>query len=198
MPVSSKNYLLLTNTPRGYMVNLRIRNMPKQFIWLISGAVGILALGGVLFFAQPKSADHTTMADNQNASSLNLQIEPQSYDFGTISMKNGMVTKVFKIKNTKNEPILLSQLYTSCMCTNASIKINGKDIGPFGMLGGHGGGGMKMLNETFKAGDEAEVSVVFDPNAHGPSGIGVIERSVSLQSDKGEVASVNIKANVTP
>ena len=169
--------------------------MRKHGIWLIGGGIGVMVLGGILFYAQPKSADHTTMATQSNSSALNLQIEPQSYDFGTISMKNGKVTKVFTFKNTQANPVFLSELYTSCMCTNAEIKINGKQLGPFGM---QGHGAMKMLNELLAPGDTAEVAVTFDPNAHGPSGIGTIERTVSLQSDKGEVASVNIKANVTP
>lgn len=172
--------------------------MSKQFLGLGLGAIGIIALGGVLFYAQPKADDHSTMNQAPSGEALGIQFEPASYDFGTISMKNGNVTKTFAVKNTKTEPVFLSQLYTSCMCTNASIKINGRDFGPFGMLGGHGGGGMKMLNEVLAAGAEAEVSVTFDPNAHGPSGIGVIEREVTLQSDKGAVASINIKATVTP
>lgn len=169
--------------------------MPKQLIWVIVIAVGIMVLGGVLFYAQPKPQDHSSMNVEASGNQLNLKLDPVNYDFGTISMKNGLVTKAFSVKNEQNEPVKLSELYTSCMCTEAKIKIGSEQYGPFGMLG-HGA--MKMLNQSLAAGQEAQLEVTFDPNAHGPSGIGIIERTVTLKSDNGDVANVNIKATVTP
>lgn len=169
--------------------------MPRQVKILILAAVGAIITGGVLFFAQPEPADHTTMAAQISGNGLDFALDPENYDFGTISMKNGLVTKEFIVKNTRLEPVLLSEAYTSCMCTDALVLINGREFGPFGM---QGHGAMKMLNQSLEPGQEARLQVTFDPSAHGPAGIGVIERSVSLKSDKGEIASVNIKANVTP
>lgn len=169
--------------------------MPKQLIWVIVIAVGIMVLGGVLFYAQPEPQDHSSMNVESSGNTLNLKLDPINYDFGTISMKNGLVTKAFSVKNEQNEPVKLSELYTSCMCTEAKIKIGSEQYGPFGMLG-HGS--MKMLNQSLVPGQEAQLEVTFDPNAHGPSGIGVIERTVTLKSDKGDLANVNIKATVTP
>ncbi|MBX4187058.1 MAG: DUF1573 domain-containing protein, partial [Candidatus Doudnabacteria bacterium] len=148
-----------------------------------------------LFFAQPKDQNHSSMNNVPNGSTLDLSIDQTAYDFGNISMKNGLVTKVFNVKNTKPEKVFLSQLYTSCMCTNAKLRINGQEFGPFGM---QGHGAMKMLNQSLEQGQEAQLEVTFDPNAHGPSGIGVIERAITIQTDKGEIAVMNIKANVTP
>lgn len=169
--------------------------MSKQFIWVIVIAVGVLVFGGVLFYAQPEPQDHSSMNTENSDNTLNLKLDPVNYDFGTISMKNGLVTKAFSVKNEQTEPIKLSELYTSCMCTEAKIKIGSEQFGPFGMLG-HGA--MKMLNQSLAPGQEAQLEVTFDPNAHGPSGIGVIERVVTLKSDKGDLANVNIKATVTP
>ncbi|MBX4205224.1 MAG: DUF1573 domain-containing protein [Candidatus Doudnabacteria bacterium] len=169
--------------------------MPKQLMWIIGVAVGVMALGGVLFYAQPGDEDHSNMNQVANGASLNLNLDPANYDFGTISMKNGLVTKTFNVKNEQTEAVELFELYTSCMCTSAKLKIGLTEYGPFGMLG-HGA--MKMLNQALAPGQEAQLEVTFDPNAHGPSGIGVIERTVSLKSDSGEIASINIKATVTP
>ncbi len=155
----------------------------------------VIGLAGLLFYAQPESADHSTMNQAPSGDSLELSLTPGDYDFGTISMKEGKVTKSFQIKNDQADEIKLAQIYTSCMCTEAQIVIDGKEYGQFGM---QGHGAMKMLNQILKPGQEAELLVTFDPNAHGPSGIGVIERTVSLQSDQGDVATVNIKANVIP
>ena len=169
--------------------------MPKQFIWLIVGAAGIMVLGGVLFYAQPKAQDHSAMDVKSSGNALNVKVDPLYYDFGTISMKNGLVTKSFSVKNEQEQSVDLAELYTSCMCTLAKIKIEQSEYGPFGMLG-HGA--MKMLNQSLAPGQEAQLEVTFDPNAHGPSGIGVIERIVTLKSGKGELANINIKATVTP
>lgn len=171
--------------------------MAKQLRGLILVGIGIIVLGVILFFAQPKDQDHSSMKAEPTGKTLALAIDPQNYDFGTISMKNGLVTKSFKVKNEQDKPISMSEVYTSCMCTNAKVRVNGREFGPFGMLG-HGSSGMKMLNQDLAPGQEAELEVIFDPNAHGPSGIGSIERTVTIQSDKGDVANINIKANVEP
>lgn len=169
--------------------------MPKQIKLLIVAGLGVIILGWVLFYAQPKDQDHSAMNATVLGKTLNLKLDPQNYDFGTISMKNGLASKSFTVRNDQNQPISLAELYTSCMCTNVKIKIKDIEYGPFGM---QGHGAMKMLNQVLGAGEEAQLEVIFDPNAHGPSGIGQIERTITIQSDKGEIASVNIKANVTP
>ena len=169
--------------------------MANQVKLLIGVAIVVIGLGGALFYAQPKDQDHSNMPAEASGATLDLALDPLKYDFGTISMKNGLVTKSFKVKNTQDRQIDLSTAYTSCMCTTAKIVIDGQEYGPFSM---QGHGAMKMLNQKLRPGQEAELLVTFDPNAHGPSGIGVIERTVSLQSEKGDIASVDIKANVTP
>ncbi len=169
--------------------------MTKQLKWLILVAILVIGLGTALFFAQPKDQDHSQMPAQISGKTLNLSLDPSDYDFGTISMKNGLVTKSFQVKNTQGQDFDLSTIYTSCMCTDAKIVIDGQEYGPFGM---QGHGAMKMLNQKLRAGQEARLLVTFDPNAHGPSGIGVIERTVSIESTDGDVASVSIKADVTP
>lgn len=119
------------------------------------------------------------------------------YDFGRISMKNGNVSQVFKVANTSSNDINLSKLYTSCMCTT-SYFIRGDESkkGPFGMPG-HGGA-VPKLNEVIKAGEEIEIEIIYDPNAHGPAGVGLIERSVFLEEENGKTIEFKFKANVTP
>lgn len=78
---------------------------------------------------------------------LGVSIDPKAYDFGTISMKDGKVTKSFIIKNEDRDTELAS-VSTSCMCTEAKIVMNGSQFGPFGMPS-HGP--MKMLNQKLFA-----------------------------------------------
>ena len=118
------------------------------------------------------------------------------YDFGTISMKNGNVTKEFTVVNPTNSDIKVSTVLTSCMCTSAFIVKPGGDIkGPFKMPGM---GYVPPANEIIKAGESRIIRVVYNPNAHGPAGVGQIQRFVNLTLDDGEKLQLEIKALVTP
>lgn len=120
-----------------------------------------------------------------------------SYDFGTISMKNGNVGKVFNLNNTSGEDIKISSISTSCMCTNAYIvKADGTKKGPFGMPG-HGGAATRT-SEVVKAGESLNIEVIYDPNAHGPAGVGRIVRSVYVKDEIGNLVELQLQVNVTP
>ncbi len=119
------------------------------------------------------------------------------YDFGTISMKNGNVTKEFTVTNPTDKDINVPTLVTSCMCTTAFIVApNGSIKGPFGMPG-HGGA-VPPANELIKAGESRIIRVVYDPNAHGPAGVGQVDRFIMLTDATGGTVQFEIKALVTP
>lgn len=106
------------------------------------------------------------------------------YDFGTISMANGKVSHVFKIKNTGIAPAVIKKVFTSCMCTMATLITTDGKAGPFGMAGHTA---VPEINKALVAGEEASVEAVFDPAAHGPSGTGKVRRVVYIEvegSDK--------------
>ena len=60
-----------------------------------------------------------------------------------------------------------------------------------------GHGFLPRLKEVVQAGGQVEVEVIFDPAAHGPAGIGPIERVVSLETSGG-VVELRFKALVKP
>lgn len=125
-----------------------------------------------------------------------LSVDSNLHDFGTISMKDGDVIKEFVVTNPSDKDIFVSTVVTSCMCTKAFIvKSDGKTKGPFGMTGM---GYVPPLNETIKAGENRIVRVVYDPNAHGPAGVGFIDRFVTLTDSSGNNLELEIKAIVTP
>lgn len=164
---------------------------------------------GLFFFAKPSQneskkiginnvSEGTEELANSHTAGINniLTAEEKFYDFGTISMKDGLVTKIFKVTNSTDQDIKLPSLTTSCMCTAAYlIKSDGNKKGPFGMPGM---GFVPKLNETIKAGELANIEVVYDPNAHGPAGVGMIDRFVYLEDINGNKLQFEIKANVTP
>lgn len=118
------------------------------------------------------------------------------YDFGTISMKNYTVTHEFTVTNPTGGAIFVPKLVTSCMCTAAYIvEPRGGAKGPFGM---EGMGYVPPANETIPAGESRAIRVVYDPNAHGPAGVGQIDRFVTLTDESGGTIQFEIKALVTP
>ena len=117
------------------------------------------------------------------------------YDFGTISMKDGLVSHIFKVKNSSDKDIVVKKVSTSCMCTSAYIESVGGEKGPFGM---EGMGYVPSANEVIKTGESRDIKVVYDPNAHGPAGVGTIDRLIYLTDASGSTFQLEIKAEVTP
>ena len=119
------------------------------------------------------------------------------YDFGEVSMAKGLVEHEFILSNSSSAPVKISQAETSCMCTIAYLRVNdGKEIGPFGMPG-HGGP-RGTANLTVQPGEKLIVRAVFDPAAHGPAGVGAVERAVIMDVGQQEPLVVSFKALVTP
>src|SRR3989338_8470836 len=114
---------------------------------------------------------------------------------GQRSLANGNVSHEFSVTNTSDKPITLNKISTSCMCTAVSFKYNQKTFGPFKM---EGMGGLTSANITLNPGDSAVAEVIYDPNAHGPAGVGSIDRLIYLQDKTGGKLTLEIKAFVTP
>lgn len=163
---------------------------------LISGSVAVLIAIAVLAgtIGGQKNNDNETSVYSNGA----LTIKENNYDFGTISMANGDVSYRFKLKNEGDEAVAVKKVYTSCMCTIANIlDAFEKKLGVFGMPG-HGGASSNA-NIEIKAGESIIVEAVFNPAAHGPSGVGLAQRSIYLEtnSKKSPKVELNFTATVT-
>lgn len=168
---------------------------PKTTITVL---VSVLILAGVFVLGYTgKGGTATSVQNTAGSNSKTLLTAPESlYDFGTISMKNGDVGYDFKVINPTAKDIMLSTLVTSCMCTSALIvKSDGSTNGPFRMPGM---GYVPPANELIKAGESRVIRVVYNPNAHGPAGVGRINRFAILTDASGNELSLEIKAVVTP
>lgn len=167
--------------------------MKKTNKTIISIIVGVIVLGGLVWIARP-GVKNTSVAQSSSNGMLSVE-EANNYDFGTISMAAGNVTHQFKIKNTSSDSVTVEKMYTSCMCTTATLIANGKQFGPYGMPG-HGA--IPKIGQVIGVDEEAIVEVVFDPAAHGPAGVGRIERVVVLENNAGEPIELQFVAVVTP
>jgi len=162
-------------------------------ILIILVIIGLFTWG---YFSKGGTASSVQGISTSNTSKSILVAAETFYDFGTISMKNGNVSKEFTINNLTNEDITIKTVLTSCMCTNAFIvNLDGSTKGPFGMAGM---GYVPPANDTIKPEESRIVRVVYDPNAHGPAGVGEIDRFITLTDSSGGNLQLEIKAFVTP
>ena len=171
---------------------------------LILGAVVIvLALAIAIMAAKPGSGPATSTGAAPAAApavtavraSGALKSRETAFDFGPISMAAGKVSHRYWFRNESAAPVLIRRIYTSCMCTTATLVKAARVIGSYGMPG-HGP--LPDVNESVAPGEAAYVDVVFDPAAHGPAGLGRTERVVTIEHGAGEPLQVGFTADVKP
>ncbi len=166
---------------------------------IISTLVVILFIAGLYVWGYSIKGGPTSSVQGTSTSNVSkgsLTVSEKLYDFGAIKINDGNVETKFKITNSTDKDVNLESVTTSCMCTIAYIEgVNGEK-GPFGMVG-HGGS-VSKANEIIKAGESRDIRVVYDPLAHGPAGVGQINRFIYLTDDSGNTLQLEIKATVTP
>ena len=176
---------------------------------IVGACVAVLVLGGLIIAAMPEPGATKPAQSRSTASVSPASVSPASvspagalraretnFNFGSISMAAGKVTHLYRFRNAGAEPIVLGKMYTSCMCTTAAlVKSSGRKFAPVGMPGHTP---IPALNETLQPNEEAMVEVVFDPAAHGPAGIGPIDRVVTIENSAGQPLELAFRANVKP
>ena len=149
--------------------------MSKENVLIISfvGIVSLLVIvGGAVLVSKTKPRELDT-GGSARAEILDEKI----HDWGQIDIEGGNVEKVFRIRNNGDSDLEVTNVKTSCMCTEAQLSISGQNSPVFGMHTISGWVG------SIKPGETAEVRVVFDPLFHGPQGTGPITRLVSLNTN---------------
>jgi len=104
-------------------------------------------------------------------------LQDLSYDWKDIDIAAGDVSREFSFENSGEEDLILKGAATSCMCTTATFTLpNGEKSPDFGMHGN------QKWAYAIKPGEEFSINIVFDPMAHGPNGVGPIQRSIYILS----------------
>jgi hypothetical protein len=170
----------------------------KMLYGVIAAAVAIIAFG--IYASQSAltrtgEAQAATAATAQPAGAGALASIAPFYNFGSVSMSAGNVAHRYTISNLGQAPVTITKLFTSCMCTTATLVTPSGRRGPFGMPG-HAP--IPSIREQLKPGEMAQVEVVFDPNAHGPAGVGRIDRTITLENDAGRPFELAFTAMVRP
>ena len=151
---------------------------PRIKIFLgITIAVLVLGFAGIIWAIKSESAG------SEGKGTPKLALEIDKFDLGDVSMANGLAKKKVKITNQGDGDLKISRMQTSCMCTKVALAAGGKRSPEFGMPG-HGGGSSSW-SQVIKPGESGELEIIFDPNAHGPNGTGMITRTIEIFSNDG-------------
>ncbi|MBI4193015.1 MAG: DUF1573 domain-containing protein [Candidatus Colwellbacteria bacterium] len=164
--------------------------------------VGLLAFLGWSARVAPTSlppvsgqASHAGEGEAMAAERGSFRVSDTAHDMGSVSMKNGTVSYTVALTNAGAKSAKISSMYTSCMCTTATLKTKSGTSPAVGMPG-HGA--VPKLDMTIEPNETAEVAVVFDPAAHGPTGIGPVERVIVIEPEGETPFEFGFKATVTP
>ncbi|MDD5415652.1 MAG: DUF1573 domain-containing protein [Candidatus Daviesbacteria bacterium] len=133
----------------------------------------LLLLGGGIYVLSISSAP-VKITSSQNAKAA---VDQKTFDWGNIPINGGNVTKTFTIKNTGTDVLKLIGVKTSCTCTKAQVVIDGKTSPYFSMHATS-----SWVGEV-APGKEAQLTVIFDPAFHGPTGVGPTERLISVETN---------------
>lgn len=162
-------------------------NEKKLFLIFLIGT--LLLLGGSVVYLSGFSSGKSVISVSQN---VKAEVMENSFDWGEIAYSGPKATKTFKIKNSGTETLKLTNVKTSCTCTTAQVVIEGKESPLFSMHATS-----SWLGDV-APGKEAELKVIFDQQFHGPSGVGLVERIISVETNdaNNKLLEFNLKGNV--
>ena len=163
-------------------------------LWSI---IGLLILVGTFMLISANGNNETKKGSETTTYSASAITSGESnFDFGTISMEDGPVSHNFKVTNDGTEPVQIGKIYTSCACTTAYIiDSSGEKYGKFGMPGHRGL--RATADVVVQPGESVEVEAIFDPAFHGPSGVGLIDRSIYLETNSAKSPKLELRFRAT-
>jgi len=130
--------------------------MSKKIFYTI---ITILAVGAVGFAVINKSENSNTQSAARPSGSF--QVDRKKVDFGNISVEDKRVAE-FTVTNPSGQPLVLSNVGTSCMCTLAEVEIDGQRSPEFNMKM-HNSPEMSRWQGTVAPGGQAIVRLTYIP-----------------------------------
>jgi len=183
----------------------KVESKPFPRTGIAIGAVLVVVIiAGAILAAKPKPApgpsasavpSSAAPSSAPSRSAGALAARETNFDFGPVSMAAGKVSHRYWFRNASDAPVLIRRIYTSCMCTTATLVKGARIVNQYGMPG-HGP--VPRVDESMGPSEAAYLDVVFDPAAHGPAGVGPTERAVTIESDAGEPLVLGFTALVRP
>lgn len=125
-----------------------------------------LALGAVLYGCNAQSsAGRSTAPQAASGGAPQISITPEVNDLGDVSMSQGRISTIFTIKNTGGSDLVIKDMETSCMCTEAALVMEGQEGPRLGMRG-MSSPPPADWSVTIKPGQEVPLKVYYDPTVH--------------------------------
>ena len=152
----------------------------------VASAVALL-LGLAIFSPSPSK-----FSDIKYTKEAVASVADQTYDWGTADIKEGNLVAEFKITNSGTQELKLFDVKTSCTCTTAQLVSKTAKSPIYSM---HSGISYVMGLAPNK---DALLRVIYDPAFHGPSGVGMIERTVTVRTNdsKNKKMVFELKVNI--
>ena len=161
--------------------------MTKEGRVILAFIIGTIVLvGGLAFWMTKVSSGDGSGRDKlvPNTPIEKLEANPPGVmDLGDVPYRGGVISKSFEVKNTSDSEISLKKITTSCMCTKAKFVVDGRESKFYGME--MNGDLNPLIDYKLAPGKTARVIFDFDPAAHGPQGIGPVDRTITLFFDTG-------------
>ncbi len=127
-----------------------------------------------------------------------ITIEPENYDLGDVSQKEGNVFTSFELKNEGEKDLFIDKLDTSCGCTLASVVYKGEES-PYFTMPGHGYENPEWEGVSIPAGETAQLKVMYDPDLHGEfRGLAIREVYIYSNDPIDFKKTIKIELNQTP
>lgn len=117
-------------------------------------------------------------------------IEPLIFNFGSVSKKQGKLSKIFKVQNKGSSDLVITNIRVSCTCTTVSLKV-GKNKSPDFAIAG----APKDWKQTIKPAEAGDLEVVLDL-AHPSITVGKQDRDIFIASNDPVFPQVIIKVEV--
>lgn len=116
-----------------------------------------------------------------------------SFDFGRVSKSRGKISRIFKLYNKGNLPLLIKNIRTSCPCASASLKVDKDKSRYFGTAGAPGNWQMAI-----KPGGSGDLELTVDlASPHVKTGKMIRDASVISNDPVYPEITVEITADVT-
>lgn len=185
--ISKKEKYLLRKEQKEQKRLRSIRRKKLRKIMMISIPL-ILLVGGVIFGLMNYSP-------KENQGTPKIEIIPQEYDAGTVSMVAGLVKHTYEIKNNGDGNLKIDRIWTSCMCTTIRLKVGDETSPEFGMHSNP-----VFWSQKITPGETGFLEVTFDPAFHGVQGVGELVRVVYVSSNdpQNQKTEARMLINVAP
>ncbi len=119
-----------------------------------------------------------------------IVLEPQAFNLGKVSKKQGRASKIFKLSNKGNSDLIITNIRVSCSCVTASLSVGNNKSPYFGMAGSNTG-----WQQIIKPGKSGELEVVLDL-AHTSMADGKQIRDIFVASNDPVYPQVTIKYSI--